>query len=176
VREPGYWHYFFWVEHIQRFLSPDKAQHPQPFWFYVPILLGGAMPWTPLAGPIIVGLRHVGTKDPMVRLAVCWLVMPLALFSASSGRLGTYILPCFPPLAFLIAIGLTECLRLDVEQFVRLSAQNPGKTCVTPITTAKLYGEYRRQLPKPAFENVSQGLAFAQFGPIRANSNGSPTP
>jgi 4-amino-4-deoxy-L-arabinose transferase len=112
-REPDFWHYFFWVEHIQRFTSPGQAQHPQPFWFYVPILLAGAMPWTVLLGPIIQGLRHVGLKNPMVRLAICWLVMPFVFFSASSGKLGTYILPCFPPLAFLVAVGSIECLRRD---------------------------------------------------------------
>ena len=55
----------------------------------------------------------------MVRLAVCWLVLPFLLFSASSGKLGTYILPCFPPLAFLIAVGLLRCLgEGDTKGFV----------------------------------------------------------
>jgi 4-amino-4-deoxy-L-arabinose transferase len=118
-REPDFWHYFFWVEHVDRFLSPQGGQHPEPFWFYVPILLGGAMPWTPLAGPVFVGLRHAGWKHPMVRLAACWLVLPFLFFSACSGKLGTYILPCFPPLAFLIAVGVLRCLREgDVRGFL----------------------------------------------------------
>jgi 4-amino-4-deoxy-L-arabinose transferase len=112
-REPDFWHYFFWVEHVQRFVSPEKGQHPFPFWFYVPVLLGGAMPWTPLAGTIVQGVRYVGLRSPMIRLAICWLGMPFLLFSIASGKLGTYILPCFPPLAFLIAVGLLECLRRD---------------------------------------------------------------
>ncbi len=105
-REPDFWRYFFWVEHVERFTSPRGGQHPAPFWFYVPILLAGAMPWTPLVGPIVQGLRHTNRNQPMMRLAICWFVLPLLLFSASSGKLGTYILPCFPPLAFLIAVGL----------------------------------------------------------------------
>ena len=56
-REPDFWHYFFWVEHVNRFIAADGGQHPEPFWFYVPMILGGAMPWTPLAGPIVAGLR-----------------------------------------------------------------------------------------------------------------------
>lgn len=109
-REPDFWHYFFWVEHVNRFLSPHGKQHPSPFWYYVPLLIGGAMPWTPLLGPIVQGLRHTNRNHPMIRLAICWLVFPFLLFSASSGKLGTYILPCFPPLAFLIAIGVLRCL------------------------------------------------------------------
>jgi 4-amino-4-deoxy-L-arabinose transferase len=118
-REPDFWHYFFWVEHVNRFISPHGGQHPEPFWFYLPILFGGAMPWTPLVGPIVVGLRHANWKHPMLRLALCWLVLPFLFFSACSGKLGTYILPCFPPLAFLIAIGVLRCLREgDAKGFV----------------------------------------------------------
>jgi 4-amino-4-deoxy-L-arabinose transferase len=109
-REPDFWHYFFWVEHIERFLKPRPGQHAQAVWYYVPVLLAGAMPWTPLAGTIIQGLRHIGLRNPRVRLALCWLIVPFAFFTLSSGKLGTYILVCFPPLAFLIAIGLLQCL------------------------------------------------------------------
>lgn len=118
-REPDFWRYFFWVEHVNRFLAADGGQHPEPFWFYVPMLLGGAMPWTPLAGPIVVGLRQSNWKHPMMRLALCWLMLPFLFFSACSGKLGTYILPCFPPLAFLIAVGVLQCLRQgDTKGFV----------------------------------------------------------
>jgi 4-amino-4-deoxy-L-arabinose transferase len=118
-REPDFWHYFFWVEHVDRFLWPHRGQHPEPFWFYVPILLGGAMPWTPLAGPIVVGLSHANWRHAMVRLALCWLVLPFVFFSACSGKLGTYILPCFAPLAFLTAVGVLTCLRQgDTKGFV----------------------------------------------------------
>jgi 4-amino-4-deoxy-L-arabinose transferase len=122
-REPDFWHYFFWIEHVNRFLAADGGQHPEPFWFYVPMLLGGAMPWTPLAGPIVVGLRHSNWKHPMMRLALCWLALPFLFFSACSGKLGTYILPCFPPLAFLIAVGTLRSLRKgDLKGFARGAA------------------------------------------------------
>ena len=118
-REPDFWHYFFWVEHVDRFVSPNGGQHPAPFWFYAPVLIAGAMPWTFLIGPIVQGMRHANWKHPMIRLAGCWFALPLLLFSASSGKLGTYILPCFPPLAFLIAVGLLTCLRSgDTKGFV----------------------------------------------------------
>ena len=118
-REPDFWHYFFWVEHVNRFISPHGGQHPQPFWFYVPNLLWGALPWTPLIGSIVVGVKHTNWKHPMIRLAICWLVLPFLFFSACSGKLLTYILPCYPPLAFLISVGVLQCLREeDTEGFV----------------------------------------------------------
>lgn len=118
-REPGFWHYFFWVEHLGRFASPKPGQHPAPFWYFVPIIVGGAIPWTFLAEAVGAGLRHTGLKDPMVRFAICWLVLPFLFFSASSGKVATYILPCFPPLAFLIAVGLLKSAeRGNVRAFV----------------------------------------------------------
>jgi 4-amino-4-deoxy-L-arabinose transferase len=118
-REPDFWRYFVLVEHFGRFVSPDRNQHAKPLWYYVPVILGGAMPWTPLVGTIVQGLRHTGMKNPMVRLAICWAVLPFLFFSLSSGKLGTYVLPCFPPLAFLIVVGLLKCLRQgDTKGFV----------------------------------------------------------
>ena len=116
VRENDFWHYFLWTEHIQRLISPKGGQHPEPFWFFIPCILGGAFPWIMLLPAAISGLRdtHLGSrgagslKDPLVRFALCWLIFPFLLFSASRGKLGTYILPCFPPLAVLVSTGLLK--------------------------------------------------------------------
>jgi 4-amino-4-deoxy-L-arabinose transferase len=119
LREPDFWHYFFWVEHIDRFIRPNPGQHALPFWYYLPVIVAGTLPWPPLTGTIIQGLRGAGSKNPMIRLAVCWLALPFLFFSLSSGKLGTYILVCFPALAFLIAVGMLECLRrTDTKGFV----------------------------------------------------------
>ena len=104
AREPDYWSYFFWVEHIQRF-SGDDAQHAEPFWFYLPVLFAGALPWS-LAWPAAVaGLRR-HPRDSLLRYAVLWVAMPLLFYSVSRGKLPTYVLPCLPGLALLAALGL----------------------------------------------------------------------
>jgi len=104
--EPDYWRYFFWEEHIQRFFGDKPWQHPKPFWFLVPVLIGGAFPALLLAVDAL--WRKLNWKTllptPMVRFALCAVVMPLLFFSLSKGKLATYVLPCFAPFALLIAL------------------------------------------------------------------------
>jgi len=109
-REAGFWHYFLWTEHVARFLSPNGSQHRAPFWFFIPILAGGALPWT-LVFPLVVGaFKKTQLKDPFLRFLLCWLVFPFLFFSACRGKLGTYILPCYPAVAILTAVGLLKYL------------------------------------------------------------------
>ena len=106
AREPDFWRYFFWEEHINRFFSREHAQHENPFWYFIPVFIGGTIPWIfTAAGPLRDLLRE-RRKDPLIRFALCWLIAPFLFFSASSGKLGTYILPCFPPFALLLAVAL----------------------------------------------------------------------
>ena len=105
LREPGFWHYFIWNEHIRRFLS-ENAQHSQSFMYFFLVLPAAALPWSFLFPAGISGLRKTGLKNPMIRYAVCWFLFPFLFFSICKGKLLTYILPCFPPLAILISTGL----------------------------------------------------------------------
>jgi 4-amino-4-deoxy-L-arabinose transferase len=104
-REPDFWRQFFWEQHWRRFFG-GRAQHAEPLWFFVPWLLAGALPWTPLAPAAIIGLGKEKRGGSLIRFALCWLVFPFLFFSVCKGKLPTYILPCFPPLALLIGVGL----------------------------------------------------------------------
>ena len=123
-RENDFWHYFLLTEHMGRFLSPNHDQHSEPFWFFIPILAGGALPWTLVFLLVIAGLKKTQLKDPFLRFLLCWLVFPFLFFSVCRGKLGTYILPCYPPLVILTAIGLLKYLAAGRMQALSRNLRN----------------------------------------------------
>ena len=113
-KAPDFWAYFIVVEHYNRFFRAGNFGtdlHPKPFWFFIPILLAGMLPWTIHLPSAILGFKtREALKTPLIRYSLSWLIFPFFFFSASSGKLATYILPCFPPLAVLTAYGLHRYL------------------------------------------------------------------
>ncbi|MDZ8120167.1 phospholipid carrier-dependent glycosyltransferase [Pontiella agarivorans] len=108
AKETDFWHYFFWEEHIRRFCSKGHAQHENPFWYFIPVFIGGAIPWIFIAPMPLRDLLRRRLREPLVQFALCWLIAPFLFFSASSGKLGTYILPCFAPFSLLLAWALVD--------------------------------------------------------------------
>ena len=108
-READFWNYFFFTEHVHRFLA-DDAQHREVFWFFLAALPFLFLPWSFIAPTALKELlEHKPSDQAQSRLlsfCCCWLLFPLLFFSISKGKLLTYILPCFPPLAILTALGL----------------------------------------------------------------------
>ena len=106
-----FWRYFIEVEHLQRFSSGGGSQHPQPWWFLLPFFFGGVFPSALLlsagAGSFRAVVRRMASV-PLYRFSLFAAVLPLILFSCSSGKLPTYILPCFPQAAVLMA-GFVAC-------------------------------------------------------------------
>ncbi|MFP3029310.1 MAG: lipid IV(A) 4-amino-4-deoxy-L-arabinosyltransferase [Arsenophonus sp.] len=108
--EPDYWHYFFWIEHIQRF-SSENAQHKTPFWFYIPIVLLGVIPWLGLLPGSIYKSWQERKINPEMFFLLCWFILPFVFFSISKGKLLTYMLPVMAPLALMMAKHAVDCIK-----------------------------------------------------------------
>jgi 4-amino-4-deoxy-L-arabinose transferase-like glycosyltransferase len=98
----AFWDDFFWKQHVARFLTPS-LEHVQPFWYYVPILLAGLFPWTPLAA--LLAQRRL-YSDRRVLLLAAWVLYGLIFFSVARNKLPGYLLPLFPALAIVLADAL----------------------------------------------------------------------
>jgi len=107
LQQPDFWRYFVWVEHLQRFAS-DNAQHKEPFYYYLMYLPLAAFPWIFMLPAASTGLRRSPMGRSRIQLLVLWTAVPLIFFSISSGKLVTYILPCFVPFSLLMAAGLSH--------------------------------------------------------------------
>ncbi|RMG42828.1 MAG: phospholipid carrier-dependent glycosyltransferase [Candidatus Dadabacteria bacterium] len=107
ARDSSFWPYFFWEEHIRRFLA-SNAQHAEPFWFHIPTILWGALPWTFLFPAAFLGLRQLKNRPLIVDYSITWFIFPFLFFSVCRGKLITYVLPCVPPLIILFTIGILQ--------------------------------------------------------------------
>ena len=118
------WYFLMWLRHGNEYLqsffvgdnlerfATDRFNDPRPWWFYLPVVAGGLLPWTPLAltwlGPITQFIRRrrdVGTIDLRLML---WAALPLIFYTVSVGKQPRYVLPVLPPLAILLASAIVE--------------------------------------------------------------------
>lgn len=120
AREPDFWNFFFWHEHIRRFAGED-AQHARPFWFFVPLLFASAMPWALLI-PSAFARGWAERSKPQAVFLLLWFAMPFLFFSLAKGKLPTYTMPCFAPLALLMADALLAALESGRLRALRANA------------------------------------------------------
>ncbi len=103
----GYLVSFFVGDNLERFAT-DRFNEPRSPFFYVPVLLGGLLPWTAYLvaaawRPVRdLFARRLVLSDHEWRLVV-WAAAPLLFFSVSVGKQPRYILPVLPPIAILLA-------------------------------------------------------------------------
>lgn len=112
---------FFIQHHFARYLS-NKYRHPQPFYFYLLVLIPLSLPWTAflIEGLVKAGKWRLRSTDSVDRLrvfALAWLLMPLAFFSFSGSKLPGYILPILPAGALIAGERLTKFLSGDRDGF-----------------------------------------------------------
>ncbi|GGU84709.1 undecaprenyl phosphate-alpha-4-amino-4-deoxy-L-arabinose arabinosyl transferase [Pseudomonas laurentiana] len=165
--EPDFWRFFFWNEHIRRFSAAD-AQHTRPWWFFGPIMVVSCLPWAALLPSTLVqawkSKAQAGTG-----FLLLWLLLPLAIFSMSKGKLPTYIMPCLLPLALLMANTVIDKVNQGSGRAIRVNGLlNAAMACAALI--GLIYLQFTREL----FENtemIAESLGFIVLvGWILANA------
>jgi 4-amino-4-deoxy-L-arabinose transferase-like glycosyltransferase len=157
ARNPEFGEFFFFHEHLARFISTTHRREGA-WWYFVPILLAGLAPWTLL---FLSRLRHVwaviAAPKPFhpERLLVVWCVFIFAFFSVSGSKLPSYIVPIFPALALLMAPSI-------VQTSSRAHAWNLGAACVFALMCAAAMAMIDRfandEIPVELFQNMRPWL------------------
>lgn len=99
IKNNDFLHKYFVVEHFLRYTT-DVHMRYQPWWFFVPILLVGFLPWTVNLPQVFKDIWK-NKKDPLILFLSIWVIWVFIFFSLSNSKLVPYILPLFPPLAIL---------------------------------------------------------------------------
>ncbi len=123
---------FIWKHHFGRFLN-SALQHGQPIWFYVPILLAGLFPWTPL---LVLLFQRRLYQDRRAAFLLAWFAWGFVFFSASRNKLPGYLLPLLPAVAALVGIGMAGVRARSSKLMVLLGASAALLCLVPPLEDA----------------------------------------
>ena len=123
---------FFWKHHFGRFVS-SALQHDRPIWFYVPVLLAGVFPWTPLLALLF---SRPLFQDRRAQFLLAWFAWGFLFFSISRNKLPGYLLPLLPPVAALIGIAASEVRARSPRLMALLAASALLLGLVPPLEVA----------------------------------------
>jgi 4-amino-4-deoxy-L-arabinose transferase-like glycosyltransferase len=153
-RNPEFLRFFFIHEHFQRYTS-GVHQRGAPWWFFVPQLLAGLLPWLALwPGMAMQAWREPKTAGLRpLHLLAAWAVAIFLFFSASGSKLPGYILPVLPALAVLAALALD-----------RLSPRAWGRMLVAALTVAVALTLASPLVARLSNDTTPQAL-FAAYAP-----------
>lgn len=167
-RFPEFIHYFLIDQHVSRFAAED-AEHIKPFWFYIPILIAGFFPWIFHLPAVLRPDRRAESASARPARLFCWLWLAVifGFFSVSRGKLMSYLLPAYPPLAFLVAQLFDRLWEqptaLAAWRRIRISSLLAGLACLgAGWATWRLLPDMVRNNGRLPFEQVDHWpLAFA---------------
>lgn len=128
---------FLLKHHVERLYS-QALQHAQPWYYFVPVILAGFFPWTPLIA--VVFFPHFAW-DQRRRFLAAVFCFGLIFFSASLNKLPGYVLPLFPSAFALIGAYFENYRTVSLNRVWLLScafliALLPLLTSVLPKTLA----------------------------------------
>jgi 4-amino-4-deoxy-L-arabinose transferase-like glycosyltransferase len=133
-RNPDFLRFFFWHEHVQRYL--ENTEHGWGPWFFIPIVIGGTWPWFFFAPLGLRESRSDSSNDlpshrSKVRFLIIWFVVIFVFFSIPRAKLGSYILPALPALSIVAGLGMYRLWSIDIRG---------GRRIVTGFSALTLLG------------------------------------
>ncbi len=120
LRNPEFFRVFILEHNFARF-GTNLYHHKEVFWYYLPVVLLGLLPWTIFAVIAVVenirawwvGGRKLSPEDSLSAFLVIWLIVPVIFFSISQSKLPGYILPALPAATLLLSVYLKEQATTD---------------------------------------------------------------
>lgn len=108
LQRPHFLHDFIFSENLKRFSGGENFhKKPSPF-YYLPVVLGGLLPWTAFLVSAALH-RNLDGRARRTRLFLwIWALGIIAFFSASQTKLVSYVLPAFVPMALLVGAALSD--------------------------------------------------------------------
>ncbi len=144
-------------------VATKKLQRTGPPWYFLPYILGGALPWSLLLPFAWTRESRPERDQPAPRLfLILWLFLPLIFFSISQSKRPQYIVPLMIPLALLVASQWTS------ERWVRGVRVAAGAMLL--LGTILLLGPHlpQWQKMKPGIAPAARTTAFLLGGSLAA--------
>lgn len=116
LKNPEFPYKYFIVEHFLRYTTTIHSRY-QPFWFFIPILLTGLLPWTSFLFESLKNF-YFQKKEPTLSFLWIWASWIFVFFSISHSKLIPYILSMFPPLALVIGHTLHHILDKNKNSYI----------------------------------------------------------
>lgn len=136
-RQPGFLRYALLVETVERLTKPT-FQRTGPFYYYLPILLMGLLPWSLVA----LGRMHAwihgwrSLRTPSAARALLFATVAIVVFfSASSSKLGGYVLPVVPLIAVLMGREIEAAVEMRAGERPR-SAHSAARSAA-PLSASQ---------------------------------------
>ena len=122
-RSDAWAHFYFIHEHWERFITTVGHDRYQPWWYFIPVVLGGIFPWMGFLWPAVRDALAGGWarrhENARAWFFVLWAGFIFLFFSKSHSKLIPYILPVFPPLAVLLGAWISRVVTEDARPRLR---------------------------------------------------------
>jgi 4-amino-4-deoxy-L-arabinose transferase-like glycosyltransferase len=129
--------------------------HYQPPYYYLPILLLNALPWSIFfpALAVFIYQRRASLADEQLLFPLIWVASVFIFFSLSLGKRGVYILPLYPAMALLFGAWWDRLERGEVEHawLTRVIGFCLAIACALSLAIVGIYAAASYGLPGQTF-------------------------